>query len=68
MGVYPESFLSPIRRDVGLIVERIERAAPTGDAVLKQNDATTKRYRVASDQASAEKHGRSKEKAAEGSH
>ena len=34
MGVYPESFMRPIRSDVGRIVERIERAAPQGDAHL----------------------------------
>jgi NADH-quinone oxidoreductase subunit M len=46
MGVYPESFLSPIRRDVATIVERIERAAPAGDSKLKENDKTTAKYRV----------------------
>ena len=35
MGVYPESFLRPIRADVGRIVERVERAAPEGDAHLR---------------------------------
>ncbi|MVZ96780.1 NADH-quinone oxidoreductase subunit M [Sphingorhabdus sp. IMCC26285] len=46
MGVYPESFLGPIRRDVATIVERIERAAPAGDSKLKANDPTTAKYRV----------------------
>ena len=32
MGVYPESFLSPMRADVDLLLARIERAAPQGDA------------------------------------
>jgi NADH-quinone oxidoreductase subunit M len=32
MGVYPESFLRPIRNDVGRLLERVERAAPAGDA------------------------------------
>jgi NADH-quinone oxidoreductase subunit M len=32
MGVYPESFLRPIRADVGRLVERIERAAPLSDS------------------------------------
>ena len=31
MGVYPESFLRPIRADVGRLLERVERAAPAGD-------------------------------------
>jgi NADH-quinone oxidoreductase subunit M len=34
MGVYPESFMAPIRKDVGLLLTRIERAAPAGDAHL----------------------------------
>ncbi len=46
MGVYPESFLAPIRRDVATIVERVERAAPAGDGKLKAVDATTAKYRV----------------------
>ncbi|HEU4705328.1 MAG TPA: NADH-quinone oxidoreductase subunit M [Sphingomicrobium sp.] len=33
MGVYPESFLRPIRADVGRLVERVERAAPKGDSL-----------------------------------
>ncbi|HVM38548.1 MAG TPA: NADH-quinone oxidoreductase subunit M [Sphingomicrobium sp.] len=32
MGVYPESFLRPIRADVGRLLTRIERAAPEGDS------------------------------------
>jgi NADH-quinone oxidoreductase subunit M len=32
MGVYPESFLAPMRRDVGTLLARIERAAPPSDA------------------------------------
>jgi NADH-quinone oxidoreductase subunit M len=32
MGVYPESFLAPMRADVGTLVARIERARPVGDA------------------------------------
>jgi NADH-quinone oxidoreductase subunit M len=34
MGVYPESFMKPMRRDVGTLVARIERANPGGDAKL----------------------------------
>ncbi|RHW16410.1 NADH-quinone oxidoreductase subunit M [Sphingomonas gilva] len=34
MGVYPESFLAPMRNDVGTLVARIERARPAGDAHL----------------------------------
>jgi NADH-quinone oxidoreductase subunit M len=31
MGVYPESFIAPMRNDVTLLLARIERAAPPGD-------------------------------------
>jgi NADH-quinone oxidoreductase subunit M len=34
MGVYPESFMAPMRQDVGRLIARIERAAPAGDAQL----------------------------------
>ncbi len=34
MGVYPESFLAPMRADVGRLLTRIERAAPAGDSHL----------------------------------
>jgi NADH-quinone oxidoreductase subunit M len=32
MGIYPESFMAPMRDDVGRLLARIERAAPAGDA------------------------------------
>jgi NADH-quinone oxidoreductase subunit M len=32
MGVYPESFLAPMRKDVGTLVARVDRAAPLGDS------------------------------------
>jgi NADH-quinone oxidoreductase subunit M len=46
MGVYPETFLRPIRADVGRIVERIERAAPSGDAhmIIAPAAATAKAH------------------------
>jgi len=47
MGVYPETFLAPIRRDVATIVDRIDRAAPAGDSKLMAVDPTTARFRVA---------------------
>jgi NADH-quinone oxidoreductase subunit M len=34
MGVYPESFLAPMRKDVGVLLARIDRAKPKGDAQL----------------------------------
>jgi NADH-quinone oxidoreductase subunit M len=46
MGVYPETFLAPVRRDVATIVARVERAAPAGDSKLKLEDPTTAPYRV----------------------
>jgi NADH-quinone oxidoreductase subunit M len=39
MGVYPESFLAPMRQDVGTLLERIERAKPEGDARLAMGAA-----------------------------
>ncbi|MGN6820231.1 MAG: NADH-quinone oxidoreductase subunit M [Sphingomonas sp.] len=32
MGVYPESFLAPMRGDVQILLQRIDRAKPAGDA------------------------------------
>ncbi|MCJ8159501.1 NADH-quinone oxidoreductase subunit M [Sphingomonas sp. LaA6.9] len=34
MGVYPESFMAPMRKDIGTLLARIERARPVGDAQL----------------------------------
>jgi NADH-quinone oxidoreductase subunit M len=62
MGVYPESFLTPIRKDVATIVARIERAAPAGDSRIREQDSTTAKYRV---KAHGDQHG---EKKAEGAH
>jgi len=32
MGIYPESFLRPMRADVGRIVERVEHSRPASDS------------------------------------
>jgi NADH-quinone oxidoreductase subunit M len=32
MGIYPESFMAPMRADVQVLLERIDRARPHGDA------------------------------------
>ena len=32
MGVYPESFLSPMRKDVGVLLTRLDPAAPASDS------------------------------------
>jgi NADH-quinone oxidoreductase subunit M len=34
MGIYPESFLAPMRQDIALLDARLARAAPVGDAQL----------------------------------
>jgi len=34
MGIYPESFLRPMRNDIGRVVARMERVAPAGDSRL----------------------------------
>jgi NADH-quinone oxidoreductase subunit M len=34
MGIYPESFLAPMRKDVDVLLARVERARPEGDARL----------------------------------
>ena len=34
MGIYPESFLKPMRNDIGRIIARMERVAPAGDSHL----------------------------------
>ncbi|WP_243444875.1 NADH-quinone oxidoreductase subunit M [Sphingosinicella humi] len=39
MGVYPESFLAPMRNDVAILLDRIERANPPGDAQLAMTSA-----------------------------
>ena len=39
MGVYPESFLAPIRKDIQILDARIARAAPEGDARLVVGEA-----------------------------
>jgi len=36
MGVYPESFLAPMRQDIQLLDARISRSAPEGDAHMRQ--------------------------------
>jgi len=35
MGVYPESFLAPMRADIAALDARVARAAPVGDSKLK---------------------------------
>ncbi len=35
MGVYPESFLAPMRADIAALDARVARAAPEGDAHIE---------------------------------
>ncbi len=39
MGVYPESFLAPMRQDVAFILQRVTPAAPAGDSNLVRGKA-----------------------------
>ncbi len=36
MGIYPESFMAPMRSDVTILVDRLAKAAPEGDAHWKK--------------------------------
>jgi NADH-quinone oxidoreductase subunit M len=47
MGVYPESFLSPMRANVASIVARTERARPEGDAKLAMGKISDIAHRAA---------------------
>jgi NADH-quinone oxidoreductase subunit M len=39
MGVYPESFLAPMRADIAALDARVARAAPVSDSKLKMKTA-----------------------------
>jgi len=39
MGVYPESFMAPMRADIAALDARLERAKPEGDAKVKMGEA-----------------------------
>jgi len=41
MGVYPESFLAPMRSDVATLVARVDRAKPAGDSLPTAGHAVT---------------------------
>ena len=55
MGIYPESFLAPMRQDVGAVLARIERANPGGDARLAMGAPVAPKAK-AHDAASGEAH------------
>jgi NADH-quinone oxidoreductase subunit M len=40
MGVYPESFMAPMRKDVGALEARLASAKPVGDALVKMGAAS----------------------------
>jgi NADH-quinone oxidoreductase subunit M len=40
MGVYPESFMAPMRRDVGVVLARLDRANFQGDAQIARRAAS----------------------------
>ncbi len=44
MGVYPESFMRPMRADVGRLLVRLDRAAPPGDSHLTAGKPALKVY------------------------
>jgi NADH-quinone oxidoreductase subunit M len=46
MGIYPESFLAPMRSDITNLVERLHSAAPKGDAKIETKDTSTAKFRV----------------------
>ncbi|MGX7926114.1 NADH-quinone oxidoreductase subunit M [Tsuneonella sp. HG094] len=46
MGVYPESFLAPMRKDIAALDARVSRAKPAGDSKL---DEGTRRTRMANE-------------------
>ncbi|NKB16018.1 MAG: NADH-quinone oxidoreductase subunit M, partial [Sphingomonadales bacterium] len=48
MGVYPESFLAPMRRDVAYIEARLEPHKPAGDARIRAERSTRARAGAAS--------------------
>jgi NADH-quinone oxidoreductase subunit M len=47
MGVYPESFLAPMRKDVGVLLARIDRAKPAGDAQLARGSGAAPAHAAA---------------------
>jgi NADH-quinone oxidoreductase subunit M len=52
MGIYPESFLAPIRSDIAALDARVARAAPVGDTKLKFEQAAPAAAQPAAEEAS----------------
>jgi NADH-quinone oxidoreductase subunit M len=40
MGIYPESFMAPMRKDVGVVLARVDRSWPGGDSKLAKGHKT----------------------------
>ena len=54
MGVYPESFLAPMRADVATLLARIERAKPAGDSLPTPGNPAAAKAAYAPEHKSAE--------------
>ncbi|MFN4096662.1 MAG: NADH-quinone oxidoreductase subunit M [Sphingomonas sp.] len=54
MGVYPESFLAPMRADVATLLARIERARPAGDSLPTSGNPAAAKAAHAPEHKSAE--------------
>ena len=67
MGVYPESFLAPMRADIAALDARIARAAPEGDAKLKAGEPREEVANAMPEYHGSKEHG-SEEPNAEGAH
>jgi NADH-quinone oxidoreductase subunit M len=56
MGIYPESFLAPMRADVRAVVARMAPAAPQGDAQLAMGKGTSVKAVHSNHEAAGEAH------------
>jgi NADH-quinone oxidoreductase subunit M len=63
MGVYPESFLAPMRQDIAILEARLARSAPQGDARLAVGTPRAQAANTVSGE-----HGEAAGAAAEGAH
>ena len=66
MGVYPESFLAPMRADIAALDARLERSAPAGDSNLVVGEPRAEAANAIHHGAAGEAHG--DDTAAEGAH
>jgi NADH-quinone oxidoreductase subunit M len=68
MGIYPESFLAPMRKDVSAIVARLDASAPKGDMNYRKDDPATKAYRKSGSHGGDQGTATTKDHKAEGAH